>query len=261
MGVEQPGGVNVPTAEPSPAGQYLSYYDPSIDFKRDEFTAVLHQKGYEITWEKVIDCPDRTGLAPGEHNVSCDLCDGLGLIYFDPIDTRMLITGAKITETYYAYGRWDGGNVQVTALPEYQISYWDRLTLKHSSVRFKELVYRNKTTLFDRLKYAPLSVLAVMWRNATGALVTFASSAYQITNGQIEWLTTTRPAPGDAYVIAYTYRPRYTVLDLLHQHRDSHVNGVNVVFPVQAIAKLDFLIRDEGKDAREIEDQSPFSNR
>lgn len=267
-GVKQTGGVafggGAKHGLPSPAGTWSSAHSPNtVDFDRDAFTRLLADKGYDVTWQKATLCPNRPsgGLRPKDHDIACTLCDnGLGFLYYTEERTRMLITGVRLDQSYYAYGRWDVGQVMVTALPEFRIHYWDRLTLHNSVARFHELVRRQPGTTFDSLKYAPLCIDHISWVDRAGALRVFTvDQDFQINDGKLEWIIATGlPDDGSYYSVSYEYRPRYIVLDLMHQHRDSTVEGKHYEFPVQAVAKLDFLIRDESKDNPDVVDQDPF---
>ena len=248
-------------ATPSGPGKWAPVYNNfQVDFDRDEFTRLIYGKGYDVTWEKAAFCPNRKGLAPKDHNIACDVCDGTGFIYYDPIVTRMLITGVKLTQSYYAYGRWDGGSVMVTALPELTINYWDRLTLGNGKNRYQELLLRQRSGDVDRPKYNPLCLSYASWigRDGKNVVADLDSDVSIAKDGTLVWAGTNRPDAGDYYTVAYEYRPRYVVLDLLHQHRESTVGNKHYPFPVQAVAKLDFLIRDEGKDEPQAEVEDPF---
>ena len=272
MSIKRLGGISVGgtpviagVGPPSVKGSWAPIYDnATVDFDRDLFTRVLYDKGYDVVWQKATICPNRPngGLAPRDHAINCTICDnGLGFLYFDDETTRMLITGVRMDQSYHAYGRWDGGQVMVTALPEFRINYWDRLTIKNGIARFHELIRRQAGQNFDKLKYTALWTNHVSWVNRAGALVVFAEGRDFTVDGlgQIQWaITTGLPDDGSYYSVAYEYRPRYVVMDLTHQHRESTVNNVHYQFPVQAVAKLDFLIRDESKDGPETVDANPF---
>ena len=262
-GVERAGTVRV--GLPSAAGEWNGRLDDNVvDFDRDAFTRFIADKGYDVTWEKAVLCPNvpDDGLAPRDHAINCTVCDhGLGFIYVDPIETKMLMQGFKLNQSFYAFGRWDAGNQLVTAEPEYRIGPWDRLTLGNGVARFTQRLTRQKGTTVDRLKYDPLCVEYVGWVDRSGALVTFAiDDAFQISadGTSIEWLTDAQPDAGARYSVAYEYRPRYVVQDLVHHHRDSTIRGVHYQFPVQAVAKLDFLIRDQATDAPQVAAVDPF---
>ncbi len=270
MAIQKVGGVSIVGAidfgggTPSAPGEW----DPrltgqTVDFDRDAFTRFIADKGYAVTWEKAVLCPNvpTGGLAPRDHALSCRICDnGLGFVYVDPLPTKMLMQGIRLNQSYYAYGRWDMGNMMVTAEPEFQINYWDRLTLCNGVSRFTERVVRQRESTSDKLKYAALCVEYLAWVNRDGALVTFTvDNEFSISadGSSIVW-TSNQPDAGCTYSISYKFRPRYVVLDLVHHHRDSTIKGTHYEFPVQAVAKLDFLIRDESKDAAETVDDNPF---
>lgn len=254
-------GVKIRLGQPSQAGTWNPQWDENVvDFDRDEFTRFIADKGYLVTWEKAILCPNvpGTGLAPRDHVMACPICDGRGFVYVDPIDTAMLMQGIKLNQSYFAYGRWDMGNMMVTAEPEFTIDYFDRLTLQNGIGRFTQRPVRQSDTAFDKLKYAPLCINYVAWVDRTGALVPFVCDEdYRASDTSLEWIGN-QPDAGSFYTIGYEYRPRYVVLDLIHQHRDSTIEGQHYQFPVQAVAKLDYLLRNEGKDAPQVVDQDPF---
>lgn len=262
--VVRAGMIRLGGGTPSPAGQWNpNLNDQVVDFDRDAFTRFIADKGYDVTWEKAVLCPNvpGTGLAPRDHAINCQLCDnGLGWLYVDPIQTRMLMQGIKLNQSYFAYGRWDMGNMMVTAEPEFTISYWDRLTIGNGLSRFTERVVRTPGSNSDRFKYAPLCIDYIAWANRTGALSVFSCDVdFRIgADGWIEWLGDNQPDAGSFYSVSYEFRPRYVVMDLIHHHRDSTIQGVHYEFPVQAVAKLDFLIRDESKDANQTVDENPF---
>lgn len=263
-GVSIAGGVGSGATGPSAPG----VWDPrlsaqTVDFDRDAFTRFIADKGYSVTWEKAVLCPNvpAGGLAPRDHAISCQICDnGLGFIYVDPIETKMLMQGVKLNQSFYAYGRWDMGNMVVTAEPEFTINYWDRLTLCNGVSRFNQRLTRQRESRSDKLKYAALCIEYLAWVDRTGALVTFTVDnefSLSADGSEIVW-TTDQPDAGSIYTVAYKFRPRYVILDLLHHHRDSTIKGTHYEFPVQAVAKLDFLIRDEAKDAPQTVDENPF---
>jgi hypothetical protein len=260
-GVGRAGGVRV--ALPSPAGEWNPQWkDNVVDFDRDEFTRFIADKGYSLTWEKAVLCPNipGTGLSPRDHVMGCTICGGGGFIYVDPIPTTMLMQGVKLNQSFFAYGRWDAGNMLVTAEPEFTIDYFDRLTLMNGIGRFTQRPVRQSGTAFDKLKYGPLCINYVGWVDRTGALVQFqCDDDFRISadGTSIEWLAN-QPDATSFYTISYDYRPRYVVLDLVHHHRDSTVEGQHYQFPVQAVAKLDYLIRNQGTDPQQVKDQSPF---
>lgn len=262
-GVMSAGGI-VRFAQPSPAGEWSpQWQDNVVDFDRDAFTRFIADKGYNVVWEKAVLCPNvsGTGLSPRDHAIGCPICDERGFIYVDPVETKMLMQGIRLNQSFFAYGRWDVGNMLVTAEPEFTLDYNDRLTLLNGIGRFTQRPVRQSGATADKLKYAPLCFIYVGWVDRTGTLVRFTQDVdFRVSadGSSIEWSGSNQPDAGSVYSVAYEYRPRYVVLDLVHHHRDSTVAGQHYQFPVQAVAKLDFLIRNESADARQIVDQNPF---
>ena len=237
-----------------------------VFFNRDDFEKAIEAHGYAVTWERAALCPNRRGgLGPRDHAPACQLCDGRGFVYFGSTTTKMLITGLRLNEGFYAYGRWDSGSATVTSLPEEPINYWDRITLTHARGYFQELVKRQRDTDTDVLKYPPLQVSYVTWVDvrAQPHVATVGVDVAISGDGRgLTWLTQNRPQPGPHgyYSVVYAYRPRYVILELAHQHRDQVVeDDGEIVFPVQAMARLDFLIRDQGKDADQAEGRDPLA--
>lgn len=260
--VSRTGGVRV--ALPSPAGEWSpQWQDNVVDFDRDAFTRFIEDKGYAVSWEKAVLCPNvpGTGLSPRDHAIGCPICDERGFIYVDPTPTKMLMQGIRLNQSFFAYGRWDVGNMLVTAEPEFTVDYFDRLTLGNGVGRFTQRLVRQPGLVADKLKYAPLCFHFVGWVDRAGALVQFSQDAdFRVSadGASIEWPDANQPDAGSFYSVCYDYRPRYVVLDLVHHHRDSTVEGQHYQFPVQAVAKLDFMIRNEGEDPRQVIDKNPF---
>jgi hypothetical protein len=251
---------------PSAAGKWSPGLGAeTVDFDRDKFAKLIADHGYFLTWEKAALCPNtpNTGLGPRDHDINCKICDGTGFYYFDPQCATMLMQGIRLDQSYHAYGRWDVGQQMVTAMPDFTISYFDRLTLSNGVARFMERVTRQPDTDTDKLRYAPLAIEIVVWVGRTGAVKVFYVDTDFIISADgssIQWMITSDlPDANDRYSVSYRYRPRYVVLDLVHQHRDQAVEGgQRVAFPVQAVAKLDFLIRDVGRDAPATREEDPF---
>jgi len=239
-------------------------------FDRGEFDALLRDHGYCVTWEKAAMCPNRPldGVAPERHHVNCSFCDGKGFIYYGARDTEMLVQAVRLSQQFYAQGRWDAGSVLVTARPEYRISWWDRITLRNGTARSSEIIRRQPSGGVDAVKYDVLQVDHVSWVDRAGGLVELEgglinSSNATIVGNQVSW-GASAPDAGSYYEISYQYRPRYVVQDLLHQHReapDGSSGGSVRSFPVQAVAKLDFMVRDESRDVADQNDADPFELR
>jgi len=236
----------------------------SVPFKREEFEQLIKTHGYDCTWEKAAYCPYLKGPSTHAHDINCDVCHN-GFIYFDLQETKVVMTSLTVSQQYFAYGRFDSGRVQITAFPEFKMSFWDRITLCWSRARISELVTRQRNTLRDRFRYKAICVEYLAW--VLNGVLTTAKQNVDFTvdddTGEIVWSSTNRPNAETTYTVVYFYRPIYIVTDVPHQVRDEHVqSGEQKEFPVQVVGQLDQFIREERKDpSNESEGQNPFSTK
>lgn len=252
------GGVRFGSNLLSPS-EYSKLLDPSINFDQKEFTALISQKGYPVVWEKAALCPNRTGLGTTDHSMVCPFCSQTGYVYFDPVETRVLATSLKLNESFFAYGRWDQGSTMITSLPDLHFHSMDRFTFTEGFNRFNEHVYRHPRSDTDTLKYTALQIVYVVWVK-DGALVTAQESLdFSVSGNEIIWRSTNRPVSRSWYTVVYVYRPRYVVTELMHQIRYSPKNAEGMAaYPTQVMAKLDYLVRNEGRDRDQGSDSEAF---
>lgn len=250
----------VRTATLEPVGRASPDFS-SAYFDREEFDKLIVSHGYCVTWEKSSLCPNRPagGVSPRAHDPNCSFCDGRQLVYFDSCETEMLIQAVKLSQQFLSSGRWDTGMSLVTARPGEQIGPWDRITLKNGARKFSENVRRQGGGDTDVLKYAPRDVFYASWVNRDGLLVRLRHKVdFTVSGNRLAW-TTEGPDAGSYYSVAYTFRPRYVLLDMVHEIREQPDDGgPRRPFPVQAVARLDYLVRDESRDPSEVVDDTPF---
>lgn len=234
-----------------------------VDLHLEDFRVAIKDKGYDVNWERSLFCPNRkNGLGPKDHPASCHVCDGTGRVYYGlEKNRRMLITGVSMSESYYQQGRWDSGQVNITAEPCDRLAPWDRITLNNGRARFQEMLLRQPNSQTDRTRYPILTVDYLTWVGRDESLHVAVMDEDFVVNSEreITWVSNNRPDARDYYSLAYFYRPRYIIADLMHQHRDSTEDGVHKEFPVQAIGRLDYLIRNYAEDDVQVEYQNPFA--
>lgn len=226
------------------------------------FTALIQKNGLAVTWEKALFCPFRTNEpTPNTHDINCKTCNGDGYIYVQPVETKMLVSGATIEQVFYIQGRFDGGIAQISAMPGDLIGYWDRVTVNQSTIRYTQPVERLAKTTTDPLRYTALDVLHVQYQDR----VFTKDRDFRVKDNQIVWTSnkSARPPDGEFYTTLYTRRPVYIILNLQHQHREvpDTIAGTTQQMPLQATAKLDFLVRDETRDNSTNKPVSPFPPR
>jgi hypothetical protein len=123
-------------------------------------------------------------------------------------------------------------------------------------MRFSEVFRRAQRGLVDELKYPALTIERLYSFTSINAVADYVSPTdYSIdANGNILWVNA--PPAGTALGVSYFRNPAYIILDLPHHIRDTQVAvpptslvnpGQFTEMPMQGIAKLDFLVRDETK--------------
>jgi len=226
----------------------------------DAIKAMIQAQHPNVLWEKAALCPNV--IANGDHNPACTICLH-GMLFFDPQQVSMIVQAANLQQQFYIQGQFKSGSSLITALPENAISYGDRITIINNKVRTSDVRQRMKNSLIDKPKYPILTVQLLRTSTTTYK----AGTDFDITkDGFIEWTKNKkrRPADGEWYTIVHTHRPVYIITDLVHQHRERRVKqgtslDQTVVLPIQGLARLDFLVRDESKDAPEAKYTNPFS--
>lgn len=204
----------------------------------------IQEMGYDAVWRKGMVCPNRI-TTKENHDLNCTLCDGTGFVYeTDGTCLKVLFTSISMQQVFQSFGRFDMGMAMATVQSAYKLSWWDRLDLTTSVIRYNEVIKRTANSSVDKCKYTP--VCPILLVDSTGAYYK-SGEHYSINNNTVVWLTNARPKA--YYSFAYTCHPRYIVMDLAHHFRDSPKAQIQQTFPVQATVKLDFLIGDESRKA------------
>ena len=242
-----------------PVPQQFYQWAQNVPINADAFAALIQAQSPGVYWEKAAQCPSR--LKNGDHDPTCMICDH-GILFFEKIECAMLVTSTTLQQNYYIQGRLDSGSVLVTSLPANPISYLDRITVKANFVRDSELRQRTQGTFVDPLKFPALEVHLLRTKDRTFV----CGSDFNINkDGLIEWSKTmaARPRTGEWYTIVYSHYPVYIITEMLHHHRDRLVKQLTdkqqaVRLPIQGLAKLYQLVRNEGKDAPAVTYSNPF---
>jgi hypothetical protein len=168
------------------------------------------------------------------------MCDNAGILYYSPTNIKAIVSGISVDMRYQAEGVYMPGSATFTVRSEYKLNFWDKLELTSSRLRFSEIIPADGGTI-RTLKYKVLSIDHIVSNNGT-----VYSDATANSDGTISLPT----VAGDFLSVSYYYRPAYIVLDVNHQIRDARTTVRSVdtqtEFPTQAVARLDFLVREDG---------------
>lgn len=247
-------------ARDTTAGDGLAKQKTRANFREEEFIRVIRQHGKHCVWRKALLCPC---LNPETEQVTldCPECNRDGYIYTQPQRIQALMFQFdKKTSIYEKFGLYQEGTVNVTVEPKYRLGYRDSLELLDQVIPFNELLIKDnrrgrRTALpagVDSARFRIVSVAEVLYRTTAGELVSLEEGIhYTITpEGWIMWTGRGNRTvkTGDVFSIHYDFHPIYMVASWMHVTRDdisSRKSGGQdrvIAHPVQAMAKLDFLV-------------------
>lgn len=217
---------------------------PNIKFDINGFNQLLEQQGVDMILHKVTNCPNRTNLYLESHNIECEMCEN-GVISYKKIEFTGLVQTANLDKHFKVEGRWLAGSARLTAPSHIDFDYFDVIEIPNAEARYNELIEKSGTQ-YDQLKYKPTDVMHLV---DADNVIYRKDADYSLTkNGKIKWLTNRRPSKGKIVSVAYTYRPRFRVLEHFHFLRDSKQDGTQKAMPRQVLIRIDYLLDNEESD-------------
>ena len=216
-----------------------------VELDTPEFERVILQHGYDARWSKACLCPNRDPHQPDHHRVNCNICDHHGFLYYDPVETKAIVTSLGKKQLMLPESRYQPGMAYVSTLAQHKLSFWDKIELLTAETRFTQVVPLGaQLTKTYTLKYPATEILGVFIDDGDRA----PAGAYSIDEaGRIVF--SARPQ-GNFISVSYKHHPVYILIDILHHIRDTRITVMaedkEIELPTQAVAQLDFLVRDEG---------------
>ena len=193
---------------------------PEVNLVKDDFEALLEQKGYDVWHDRAIKCPcsSKDGGAPQS---SCKNCGGSGYFYVNRTKTRIVIQSMNVDTKLKEWSEERLGTAKITARPDDRLSFMDRLTLIDSESEHSQVVFMEKqpdtNKLYGTLRYDPIEVYSIFLYKSTTEKhqllvegTDFTIDRNQIKLTTVEYGTINNPTIS----IRYKHRAEYTVLDL-----------------------------------------------
>lgn len=271
--------VEVPStikAQDTTQGDDLLVRKTRADFREEEFTRVIRQHGKYVVWRKALLCPCFNPETE-QATVNCQLCNQDGYIYVQPTRIQALMfMFDKKTSIYEKFGLYQEGSVNVTVEAKYRLGFRDSLEMEDSIIPMNELLFKNnrrgrRSILpagVDSARFRIRDVAAMLYQDKAGNVIALEESIhFTITDeGWIRWTPAgNRCIPeGGVFTIHYDFHPIFLVHSWMHVTRDD-VSGRKtnpsedrvIAHPVQAMAKLDFLVNSNGLPSMELTTASP----
>lgn len=267
----------MPTIKQAPAGTVGLPPDTKeqgkrVDFQPNEFSLAVETKGYRVVWKRAAYCPcvpvnDQTE----QSNPNCSVCEGSGWLLFEPVAAvtdkkkigalddlqtstvqggaviHAIMSGIAAHDTPYdqAFRRIEGTS-NVTPRAENKLGYHDQLINLDATLVYSQIL-KTSGGATDKSRY-PIVLMNLIQSETQ---VYGSPGDFNIVNGEIAWVTT--PPKDTRLTLHYLTYPHWRVVEHPHMTRHTMVKFKNpnpatprgdpTDLPVQAIAKLEFLLK------------------
>lgn len=232
------------------------YGQPSVQFRPQDFTAVIWSHGYDIICEKAVRCPCQG--ESGSPLPSCQNCHGFGYFYINPTRTKALITGLNKNTQYVQWSPELMGTSSITVRDEDKelLSFFDRVTVEDEYGQFTEMVIGRRFTDNEHgvfLSYAPTEIKSIwLFEDSNLPLIRVDEGLYEVSPTNPYCIVFKegfdREISGLGVSVLYNHRVEYHVIDLPHEIRSSLGKEKStgqfqmLKMPVQVIGRRTHLI-------------------
>jgi hypothetical protein len=188
----------------------------------------------------------RTIQGTGQPDINCPLCLGKGRFWHGAKTIKGIMTNFNEEAKYNQIGETMAGTSYFTTLPTNKLGFWDRITNKHSQVRYSEIVTKGEPEGTDKIRFIPLKVDVL--RTVSQQYDYGIDFTYNGTTNEIDWiLPGNEPNRGEQYSIEYFMHPRWIVIDLTNVLRDTYVKRKKpgdtfTAMPIRAVVRLEFFV-------------------
>lgn len=222
---------------------------PTVDFRKDDFEAIIQQKGYDIVIEKALRCPCETS---GEGIRSdCQNCFGVGYFFINPLSTRAIITGINVDTAYKDWSIERIGNVSLTVRDDEKenLSFMDKITVLgkygifSQNLRVRATDDEQEYFVFTTYKIGVVKAVYV-FNSPTEPLVKLSPDDYSINedNACVLNIASTAVPANSQISVYYQHEIQYHVVDIPHELRASYIKNSDgkdqrIFLPMNAIAR------------------------
>lgn len=190
----------------------------AADFQQEEFDILFRDKGYNVIWEKALQCGCLG--AGSDHQTNCQNCGGTGWLFVNPTATRMIVTSLAVNKDFQTLdqGSIDMGYSQITARYEDKIGFMDKIILTDSVSSHHEVLFpvldSGSGNYRASTRYDIKAVEFIGHFTGTGTVYTKLEEGtdYVISNNIVEFLTNVT-ADNQKVTIRYRHNPVYHIWD------------------------------------------------
>jgi hypothetical protein len=241
------GPVNITqAAAPALEGQ------PSVNFSKDSFEALIWQKGYRVYHDKATKCPCK--VKAHDNLSSCKNCGGSGWIFFNRVETKMILASMNLDTQYKDWAEETLGTVSLTARDSDKIGYMDRITVLDAETLFSEVVYPKtfKNERFARLTYDIKFIETVfLFSGAQNALTKLEPTTdFTFKNNYIVLDPKYNDYDETSITVRYIHAPQYHVVDMPRDTMSSPIKDTEGIpqeklMPISAVGRRAHYVLDE----------------
>jgi len=230
---------------------------PQVEFREDDFDALIALKGYDVIHERAIACPCKE--EGGDNLPNCQNCLGTGWVFVSPFQTKMVLQSMNKSTKFKEWSEELRGTASVTAREVDQLAFMDRITAMNTQSIFSQVLYAKTVeiesvdVLFIRTIYNIDEILHFYYFSAVDEALVEVTQDYEYYNGQ----TNTIAFDPDDFIgienltfsITYKHKIQWHVIDIQNEMRQSQrVEADEFVvtnLPVHAIARRSHFVLDK----------------
>jgi len=220
---------------------------PVVEFRQNDFDAMIWNKGYECLIEKAVKCPCRT--KDNDSLSTCKSCLGTGWVYLDGIEDRFLLNSINFDQKYKDWSAEKIGTVNVTSRSLTQLAFMDRITVKDSLAMHSEILFPRDNTAGIVFSYTiyPIEEIEEIYRFSAPErplILLKPEIDYTFKGNKVNFTSNFGTVS-----IRYKHHLQYYVLDIPHIVRNSYKKNdlgqdEMQIMPVNAVARLAHYIFD-----------------
>ena len=251
--------------------------DPQLDPKA--FEELIKNRGLRWQHFKATQCPNIPDLETNQHDPNCQICEN-GMLFYGGDEVHGIFQQNKLERMYEIQGVWDIGEAVVTfsAYADAEdgtpgrgeaidLQNFDKLVCLDYEFRWQELIEHSPLGV-DRLRYPALQVEFL----STKSKQYYPDVDFIIDDdGMIKWITQNQPnydqrnSRGEVFTIAYTARPVFYVVNLIHEIRATKAQDfvtkeiTAVRLPQQVLIRRDYLFSHPGDTKGKKSTRAPRS--
>ena len=185
------------------------------------FDDAILKKGYNVTIEQAIVCPCMTG---GQHLFDCPNCRGIGWVWLDKIQTKMLLQSQNSDTKFKEWTEEQVGRVNMSYLGKYQPTYMTRVTVLDGFSTYSQIAkpFEFEGQFFAYLVYPVIDIEIVFYYKQGSKLVRLIKDTdywYTKETNVIEINPKFITIPDFRVSLIYKHQIQYYVLDVIKELR------------------------------------------